>query len=100
MTPARELSPSAISRSPRNAERATRIREELRRFKERHRLLDARRAELASRYPDQWVALTPNGTIVAGESIDQVIEKIKQKGLSREGAAIKFMATKRRRMIV
>lgn len=40
------------------------------------------------------------GTIVAGYTIDEVVEKLESKGLRRNDAAIKFMATTRRRMIL
>ena len=100
MTYGKGASPTSVHRIPGNVDNGTRILEELRQFKRRHRLLDEKRDELVTRYPDQWVALTPNGTIVAGGSIGQVIEKLDQKGLSRKGTAIKFMATRPRRMIV
>ena len=92
--------PGTLPKRMRKITGPTQIQQELRQFKKRHHLLDVRRAELVRRYPDQWVAFTANGTIVAGHTIDDVVEKLESKGLSRKGAAIKFMATTRKRMIL
>lgn len=73
---------------------------ELKQFTSRHRFLDARREELTRRYPNQWVCLTSNGTIVSGHNIDELLEKLERKKLSRQGAAIKLMTTEPKRMIL
>ena len=73
---------------------------ELRQFSKRHRLLDAWRNDLVRKYPDQWVAFTSNGTIVAGSTIKEVCNKLDSKGLCRQSAAVKFMSTGHRRMKV
>ena len=100
MTSAREKSPRTVPKSPRRTRRNAQVEHGLRQFKIRHRMLDARREELVRRYPDKWVALTSNGTLVAGDTMGEVIEKLESRGLRRNDAAVKFMATTRRRMIL
>ena len=72
----------------------------LKEFGARHRLLDQLQDELVRRYPDQWVALTPNRTLVAADRPQELIQRIHCKGLSSNGAAIRFMSTSPRRMII
>ena len=69
-------------------------------FQARHRALDEHKEELVGKYPDQWVAFTANGTLVAAETVDELIEKLDRKGLRGGDVAIRFMATTRRRMIL
>ena len=72
----------------------------MRQFKKRTRYLSDHRPELTRKYPDQWVGLAGNGTLIAGSSIQEVLAKVEAKGLDREGLAVKLMATKPRRMIL
>ena len=55
--------------------------------------MDANHAELVKKYPDQVVALTTNGTLVAAPTITELLEKIERKGLDRRGAATKLLET-------
>ena len=100
MTSVTEKSPATVYQRIRRTGRTPQVEYGLGQFKIRHRMLDARREELVRKYPDQWVAFTSNGTIVAGYTIDEMVEKLESKGLLRNDAAIKFMATIRRRMIL
>ena len=100
MTSAAEESPTTVHQRVRRTGGTARVEHGLRQFKIRHRMLDARREELVRKYPDQWVAFTSNGSIVAGHTISEVVEKLERKGLRRNDAAIKFMATTHRRMIL
>ena len=52
------------------------------------------------KYPDQVVALTSNGTLVAAPTMKELVEKLEQKGLDRRGAATKLMETTPRMLIL
>ena len=77
-----------------------RVAQELRDFQKRIRFLDANHAELSKKYPDQVVALTSNGTLVAAPTMKELVEKLEQKGLDRRGAATKLMETTPRLLIL
>ena len=72
----------------------------MRQFRKRTRYLSAHRPELIRKYPDQWVALACNGSLIAGPTIQDVLAKAEAKGLDKKGLAVKLMATKPRRMIL
>ena len=94
------LEPVVRRRRVRKLERGSGSRGDLRGFKARHRILDERREELVRKYPDQWVAFASNGTLVAADTVDDLIEKLDRKRLRGGDVAIRFMATTRRRMIL
>lgn len=77
-----------------------RVAYELQDFQKRNRFLDANYAELVKKYPDQWVALASNGTLVAAPTTGELVEKLEQKGLDRRGAATKLMETTPRMLIL
>ena len=77
-----------------------RVAYELQDFQKRNRYLDANYAELVKKYPDHWVALASNGTLVAAPTTHELIEKLERKGLDREGAATKLMETNPRMLIL
>ena len=79
---------------------ATHGNEELKRYQERVRMLDRLLPSLRAKYPDNWVALTSNGSIVAASTVAEMIEKLEQKRLPGNDAAVKFIATSPRRMIL
>lgn len=71
-----------------------RILAELRSFKARSERLMEMRTELIEKYPDQYVALTENGTLVVAASREERVEKIKQLGERPGFAAREFLNTK------
>ena len=76
------------------------LSDEMRQFKKRTLFLSARRPELTRKYPDQWVGIASNGTLVAAPSIEAVLDKLQNKGISKRGFAMKLMTTQPRRMIL
>ena len=76
------------------------VSRELSDYRNRVRLLEEKHDEMQKKYPDQWVALTADGTIVAAATIDEIMEKLRRKGLKGNDAAMKFMATMHRQMIL
>ena len=79
---------------------ATQGNQELKRYQERVRMLDRLLPSLRVKYPDNWVALTANGSIVAAPTVIEMVEKLEQKKLPGNDAAVKFIATSPRRMIL
>ena len=76
------------------------IRASLRDFGVRSQVLDQRHDELLQKYPDQWVALTSNWTLVAADTVEELAQSLDKKGLRRNDVAYRFMATNRRPMIL
>ena len=72
----------------------------MRQFKKRTRYLSAHRPELTRKYPDQWVGLAGNGTLIAGPTIRDVLSKVEARALDKEGLAVKLMVSEPRRMIL
>ena len=69
---------------------------ELRDFKARSARLREMRPELLEKYPDQHVALTENGILVAATTIEEVLEKINELGERSGFAARMHLNTKPR----
>ena len=76
------------------------VSDEMRQYIKRTLFLRDHRSELTNKYPDQWVALSANGTLIAASSIKGVLSKVEEKGLRKRGLAVKLMATTPRRLIL
>ncbi len=59
------------------------VREGLRWYGERCDLFDSRREELTEKYPDQFVILAADDTIVAAETLEGIFAEIDRLGLRR-----------------
>ena len=70
-----------------------RIREGLSWYGERCELFDRRREELTEKYPDRYVALASDDTIVAAETLDGVFEELDRRGLDREPCVVEFLSS-------
>ena len=75
-------------------------RKGLQQFKQGRKLFDDMRDELVRKYPNQWVAVTTNGTIVSGNTVDEVLDAIERKHLDKRNVVMRLMETKRRKMIL
>ena len=100
MAPKLEIIPISHSHRLKSLGGPAKVAYELQDFQKRHRFLDANSAELVKKYPDQWVALTTNWTLVAAPTTGDLIEKLERKGLRREGAARKLLETNPRMLIL
>ena len=63
---------------------------------EYRRLASRMRREIASlteKYPDQWVAMTASGDLLAGDSMDEIIALLDEKGIRDENVVIEFLET-------
>ena len=69
------------------------IREGIRWYGERCDLFDSRRDELTEKYPDQFVAMAADDTIVASETLDGVFAEIDRRGLERGDCVVEFLSS-------
>ena len=76
------------------------VSDEARQYKRRTLYLRDHRPELTRRYPDQLVALSSNGTLIAASTIEGILSKVEERGLNKRALAVKRMATKPRRLIL
>ena len=67
------------------------IAESLRRFGERCDLFDRRRNELTAQYPDQFVAMAADDTIIASATLDGLFDEIDRRGIDREYCIVEFL---------
>lgn len=100
MTRFPEQTPIAGPKGRQDIVGSARVNHDLREYQNRVRMLADQRSLLEHKYPDQWVALTSNWTIVAAPTIREMMEKLNRKRLTGNGAAVKFMDTTHRRMIL
>ena len=68
------------------------IREGIRWYGERCDLFDIRRDELTAKYPDQFVAMAADDTIIASETLDGLFEEIDRRGIEREPCVVKYLS--------
>ena len=70
------------------------IAEGIRWYGERCDLFDSRRRELTAKYPDQFVAMAADDTIIASETLDGLFDEIDRNGIEREPCVIEFLRAK------
>lgn len=51
------------------------------------------RADLMEQHPDKWVAMGKDGVQTVGESLDDVLDQVDAKGISRDDVFIEFLDT-------
>ena len=68
------------------------VLEGIRWYGERCELFDRRREELTEKYPDRYVALAADDTVVASETLDEVFEELDRRGLEREPCVVEFLS--------
>ena len=70
------------------------IREGIRWYGERCDLFDSRRDELTAQYPDQFVAMAADDTIIASATLDGLFAEIDRRGIEREPCVVKYLSSK------
>ena len=70
------------------------VRDGILRYGERCDLFDSRRAEFTAKYPDHFVALASDDTVLASETLQGVFEEIDRRGLHRGDCVVKYVAAK------
>ena len=70
------------------------IAEGIRWYGERCDLFDSRRDELTAQYPDQFVAMAADDTIIASETLDGLFDEIDRRGIAREPCVVEYLSSK------
>ena len=68
------------------------VREGISWYGERCNLFDSRRDELTAKYPDQFVAMAADDTIIASETLDGLFEEIDRRSIEREPCVVKYLS--------
>ena len=69
------------------------IAEGIRWYGERCDLFDSRRDELTAMYPDQFVAMAADDTIIASETLDGLFDEIDRRGIEREPCVVEYLSS-------
>ena len=70
---------------------------------EYRRLASQMRREIASlteKYPDRWVAMTTDGELITGTSMDDILATLGERGVRHENVVIEFLEANPLTMIV
>ena len=67
------------------------VREGIRWYGERCDLFDCRRDELTAQYPDQFVAMAADDTIIASETLQGLFAEIDRRGIERGPCVVEFL---------
>lgn len=76
------------------------LAERRRQYTELFRQLMREEKSLRERYPDQFVAIAPGDVLVAGDSLDEVIRSLREKGVPPGKAVIEFLDTSSEPLVV
>lgn len=60
-------------------------------FRKTAMFLSSQYPQLIERYPGQWIAMHSNEVRAHGDSLESVLRKIDEKGLSRDETVVRFM---------
>ena len=76
------------------------IREGLAEMDTAWRRMDRESETLLKLYPDKWVAMSKDGVVAVGDSLEGVFSKVDALGLPRDSINVKFIATHPRTLIL
>ncbi len=76
------------------------IREGLAEMDTAWRRMDRESETLLKLYPDKWVAMSKDGVVEVGDSLEGVFSKVDALGLPRNSINVKFIATHPRTLIL
>ena len=76
------------------------IREGLAEMDTAWRRMDRESETLLKLYPDKWVAMSKDGVVAVGDSLEGVFSKVDALGLPRNSINVKFIATHPRTLIL
>lgn len=71
----------------------------MRDYRELHLRLIQETPALKEQYPDKWVGMGPGDVLVAGDSLEDVLARLDEKGVRRD-SVIEFLNTNPMRMIL
>ena len=67
--------------------------DDLAEFRQLRIRMSAEHAALIEQYPNRWVAVGLDGLIAAGDSEDEVLEAIDEKGIPRSDVVLEYLDT-------
>ena len=70
----------------------------MREYKARYRRMFDQWPALLEKYPDQWIGIAPDETLVVGDSMAEVLALLDQAGAKRGESIVEFLNTKPRRL--
>ena len=70
------------------------VREGLQRYGERCDRFNSRWDEFTAKYPDHFVALADDGTVLASETLEGIFGEIDRRGLHRGYCVVRFVSAK------
>ena len=76
------------------------IREGLAEMDAAWRRMDRESGTLLKLYPDKWVAMSKDGVVAVGDSLEGVFSKVDTLGLRHNSINVKFIATHSRPLIL
>ena len=71
----------------------------MREYRELHLRLIRETPSLKEQYPDQWVGMGPGDVLVVGDSLEEVLAQLDDKGVRRD-SVIEFLNTNPMQMIL
>lgn len=77
-----------------------RLDAELQRFRADTKLLSSRRMNLMAKYPKRWIAIYDGQVRADALSLKQVLAKVDELSLPREGVVVRFVDRNLHRMIL
>ncbi len=76
------------------------IHEGLVAFSHRVQVMEARRAEFTTQHPNKWIAMDNGDIVVVADTIEDVLQALDEKQISRRGVVIEYMETERRNLVL
>ena len=77
-----------------------RLDAELQKFRQDTKLLSSKRMNLIAKYPKRWVAIYDGQVRADARSLKQVLTKVDELQLPREGVVVRYVDRTLRRMIL
>lgn len=81
-------------------ERPSKMARSLRAFQKSARVFSDNYPRLIDEYPDQWVAVADSAVMASGDTLEQVLERIDDKNISRADVIIRFIERTQRTLIL
>ena len=79
---------------------AKEIHEGLRKYSSQVEYFESQRAKLTKQYPDQWVAMSDGVIVATDDSLEVLIARVDDLGISRIGLLVEYLETEPRNMIL
>lgn len=70
---------------------AKEIYDQLLSYSKRVSLMDEQRRELTAKHPEKWVAMNHDQIVAIGDSLNDVLIALDERGIAREAAVVQFL---------